>query len=258
VQQRRARDARPVAIAIVAASPSSEAGSFPHGPEADQEPKSTGTPRVVLVLQGPPQAVHVDTGDYGHDRLPEGLTLEETLAIEAAAAARRWQAAFHRHDFNERFVVFVERLNRARRASEVRDAILQDVPDLMRVHSAVLLRRRILEAGRVSLIPVTDDRIEVRLQSLDGTVLRRPGAFRITADDTLPDRPFAGLAPLFTQLGAADVRVCTIGSTALLAIVDRRTGIPFTGEDWFRLRTVARHAAATFERLRQRPGREGR
>lgn len=173
------------------------------------------------------------------------------LAASEAESLRRQNAVLRgKHKFAEGFVTFVERLNRATTAAEVYDALLQHTPELVGGYGAVLMLAAAGDAGTSVLRALPDSLFPVPPGPLPSeSVLPRPVSGPITRAETQPGMPFAPLAPLFTHGAASQLACFAIGKRALLLLVERRADREFTGEDWFRLKSIARHAECVLERL---------
>lgn len=185
-------------------------------------------------------------------RMPRsrGSSIAEIAALEAEALRRRYALLHRKHQFAEGFVTFVERLNRATTAAEVYDGLLQHTPELVGGYGAVLMVAATNVTQTVALRMLPDALFPVPAGSLPfDSVLLRPVSGPITRAETQPGMPFAPLAPLFTHGVARQLACFTIGKRALLLLVERRADREFTGEDWFRLKSIARHAECVLERL---------
>src|SRR5690606_36668961 len=105
-------------------------------------------------------------------------------------------------------------------------------------------------SGSDLLHATTDERIWLRLAPLSGnTVLPRPGPGAILRAETARGQLFESLAPLYAELGAAQLVSVPVGDRGLLVLIERRWDRDLGGEDAFRLQSVARQAERAFERL---------
>lgn len=177
-------------------------------------------------------------------------SIAEIAALEAEALRRRYALLRSKQQFAEGFVTFVERLNRATTSADVYDALLQHTPELIGGYGAVLMVAA-TDVGDTAVLRMLPDALfPVPPGSLPlDSMLPRSIAGPITRAETQPGMAFAPLAPLFTHGAARQLACFAIGRRALLVLVERRADREFTGEDWFRLTSIARHAECVIERL---------
>lgn len=205
-------------------------------------------PAVLIVDQGAGELLCVSGADVQRRAWPAGVSLHELVRGEADVFQRQYTASARKHRFNERFVVFVERLNRADEEDDVLVAALDDVPPLLDVHAIVLFLRD-PRADPTRLAPVANPPIAAALAPIDDR-LAANAPFTLTRADARPDSPFARLGTLFDDVGSTTVACASLGAVGLLAAIERRAGAALGGEDWFRLQTVSRHVGRTLERVR--------
>ena len=217
------------------------------GPE--RWPPDASAP-VILVEADGGQLLAVAGGELWRLAIPPGVGLE-AVAEAVAENVRHHQAAnLQKQRFNEGFLVFVERLNRARCRNDVYDALLEQAPQLMGAYAAVLFVAEPSGTSAAGLHAVVDARIPLRLNPLPAEdVLPRPVPVLITLADVAPGQPFSPFAPLFTQIHARQLTCITLGQQGLLVLIERRFDRDFTGEEWFRLQTVGHHAQRSLERI---------
>lgn len=195
--------------------------------------------REPILLVGPA----LDPEPASSDRPSTSVLLENLRRRRAAEARKRM--------FLESFVVFVEQLNRAVTEREVFDILLQDAPQLLSVCGVVLLLPGAQNGGH--LYPRVSARVTAHLDTVPAAAALPnavPGP--IMPEDTAPGQPFAALANLFAVAGASHLASTAIGERGIIVLVERRLHREFSGEDWFHLQVVARHAECTLERLQLR------
>ena len=154
--------------------------------------------------------------------------------------------------FAEGFPVFVERVNRAGRPHEVHEAVVEHVPRLLGVFRALLFLPAVGS-------PEPGSRSCLRLWG-DAELSEQLGDIPSPADD-LPEIPtivraedagvHAGgsLRTLFTDHGIRALTEVDLEGHGVLVLLERRQSRSSTGEDWFRLRTLAHHVCCSLERI---------
>lgn len=195
--------------------------------------------REPILLVGP--AFHPEPA--AADGSTSSVLLENLQRRRAGEARKRM--------FLEGFVVFVEQLNRAGTEREVFDILLHDGPQLLSVCGVVLLLPG--EQNGNQLYPRVSARVTAHLDAVPANAALPnavPGP--ITVEDTAPGQPYAALVNLFAVAGASHLASTVIGTRGILVLVERRQQREFSGEDWFHLQVVARHAECTLERLQLR------
>jgi hypothetical protein len=256
MERRRLEDRVPGYVLASIAEPRSASLTDNHpetrgseGRSAEAWPRETSAP-VILVEADGGQLLAVAGGELWRLARPPGVGLEDVAEAVAETVRHRQAANLQKQRFNEGFLVFVERLNRARSRSDVYDALLEQAPQLMGAYAAVLYVTGPPAASVAELHAVVDARVPVRLDPLPADdVLPRPVPVLITLADVAPGEPFTPFAPLFTQIHARQLTCITLGEQGLLVLIERRYGRDFTGEEWFRLQTVGHHAQRSLERI---------
>jgi hypothetical protein len=263
VEHRRLEDTAPGVVVAVAVSdsPAATTGQQPAGPSihviqygpvplsgySDKSPSET--PLFVLDT-GAGDMLCVSGAELRRWPRPPGSNIAQVAAREAESMRARHAASLRKRKFDEGFVVFVEQTNRVESEVELHDALLLLAPDLLGVFGAVLLLPSGTDGQVTRLRAIPHVRIAATLEPLDASaVLPRPAPAPITPAETAPGKPFAGLAPLFSETRATQLVSVPLGERALLVLVERRSDREFSGEDWFRMQTVARHADRVLERL---------
>jgi len=266
VERRRLEDTAPGVVVAVAVSDPDAAATGPQpaqprfhviqfGPiplSGSSERSPTETP-LFLLDTGAGDMLCVSGAELRRRPRPPGANMAQIAELEAESMRARHAAAQRKRKFDEGFVVFVEQSNRVESEAELHDALLYHAPDLLGVFGAVLLLPFDTDGGGTKLHAVPHARIAMRLDPLDASaVLPRPAPAPITRSETAPERAFAALAPLFTETRATQLISVPLGERALLVLVERRADREFSGEDWFRMQSVARHADRVLERLELR------
>lgn len=204
----------------------------------------------LLVVEGEDgMLLFVAGGELWRLPRPADTPLDEVAESMAEAVRRHQAATLQKQRFHDGFLVFVERLNRARSRRDVYDALLEQTPQLMGVYAAVLFVA-LPGAPNQDLHAVSDARVPVEFGTVPmAAVFPRPVPALISHADVLPGQPFAGMAPLFDELRARQLTCMSLGEHGLLVLVERRLGHDFSGEEWFRLQTLGHHAQRCLERL---------
>lgn len=253
MERRRLEDRAPgvllASLAGARATPSAGQSSTPHA-TGGVFPGRDDFPPLLLVHDDGGPLLCMAGGAIWRLPRPDGVALED-LAVAVAENVRQYHAAaLQKQRFNEGFMVFVERLNRARARRDVYDALLDQVPQLMGVYAAVLLVAARADGADLELLAVADRKVPFELGALRASeVLTRPVPALITEADTVAGGPYFGLQPLFTRLGARQLTCMALGGQGVLVLIERRHARDFSGEEWFRLQTLAHHAQRSMERL---------
>jgi hypothetical protein len=222
-------------------------GPVPPSGYSDNTP--TETP-LFLLDTGAGDMLCVSGAELRRRSRPPGSNIAQVAALEAESMRSRHAATQRKRKFGEGFVVFVEQTNRVESEVDLHDALLQHAPDLLGVFGAVLLLPFDPDGAGTKLHAIPHARIAARLDPLDASaVLPRPAPAPIAPQETEQGRAFAGLAALFTETRATQLVSVPLGTRALLVLVERRSDREFSGEDWFRMQSVARHADRVLERL---------
>lgn len=184
-------------------------------------------------------------------RLARGAdtNIAETAAALTESIWHRNCLAVQKQRFIDQFLTFIEHTNRAASVSDVFDALLEHVPALLGVYAALLL---VPAAGphAAQLLAISDSRLPLRAEPLHIPAVRPFGTpAPITDAEIAPGGAFAALAPLLHEVGARCMNSVPIGEHCLLLLVERRAGREFSGEDWFRMHVIARHADRALERF---------
>lgn len=151
----------------------------------------------------------------------------------------------------ERFVLFVERLTRETTVADVWTALAHHAAAIARGWTALCFTLR--DDGRLHLH--TPAMLDTRIEPLDAGALVRvfaPGLF--TASSLNQDRELLPLDVLFRNRGVHSIGCISVGGRGLLVILERREQRVFEPDDWYRMRTIARQADVTIERLELRTG----
>ena len=184
-------------------------------------------------------------------RLARGAdtNIAETAAALTESIWHRNCLAVQKQRFIDQFLTFIEHTNRAASVSDVFDALLEHVPALLGVYAALLL---VPAAGphAAQLLAISDSRLPLRAEPLHIPAVRPFGTpAPITDAEIAPGGAFAALAPLLHEVGARCMNSVPIGEHCLILLVERRAGREFSGEDWFRMHVIARHADRALERF---------
>ena len=259
VERRRQDDQVPTVLVARAATPASTAVAAPVFQVAEFDRGRPGQRRaqldgsiasLVMLDTGAGDLLMVTGAEVRQLPRDRNESIAEIAAAEAEALRRRYALLRRKQEFGEGFVTFVERLNRAAAVSEVYDALLQHTPELVGGYGAVIMLAAADDAGTTVLRALPDPQFRKPPDPLPfESVLPRLVSGLITRADTQAGKPFAPLAPLFTHGAARQLACFAIGRHLLLLLVERRADREFTGEDWFRLKAVARHAECVLERL---------
>ena len=260
VERRRQDDQVPTVLVARAATPASTAvaapvfqvAEFNRGlpPRPPRAQRGGSIASLVMLDTGAGDLLMVTGAEVRQLPRDRSDSIAEIAAAEAEALRRRYALLRRKQQFGDGFVTFVERLNRATAVSEVYDALLQHTPELVGGYGAVIMLAAADDAGTPVLRALPDPLFRKPPDPLPfESVLPRLVSGLISGADTQAGMPFAPLAPLFTHGAARQLACFAIGRHLLLLLVERRADREFTGEDWFRLKAVARHAECVLERL---------
>lgn len=219
--------------------------------EAGAETRAAPEDTVFLLDLGEDEAILV--AGAAVRRIPRGTGGKDLLG-RAAAGAAAWRRerlrTWRRARLPELLIEFSEQLNRAEEPAEVCRALVEHAPRIVGGYTALIFLED--EAGEL-LRAVEIPRFPYDVRNLGIPVLPRlgrPGV--ITRSDAQADTggPFAGLDPLFLDLGAALLAHIPFTERGVLLLVERRRTRVFEPEDWDLLGTLSRQASAAMERVR--------
>jgi diguanylate cyclase (GGDEF)-like protein len=186
-------------------------------------------------------------------RIPRGDGGRELLG-RAAAGAAAWRRerlrVWKRSLLPEQLIAFSEHLNRADNAGDVCRSLAEHAALIVGGYVAIVfLRSEVDDVFRPMDVPhQLYDMRSLVIPKLPR--MGRPGI--ISANDAREDTggPYIGLAPLFSDLGAAMLAHVPFGEAGILVLVERRNDRAFEPEDWDLLGTLSRQANAALQRVR--------
>lgn len=256
MERRRIEDRAPDVVVVIALGEETASGNgsrvrvveYDRVRGVRQDHRGTSEAPLVLVDAGVGDLLCVTGAELRRRPRPPGATLADLAAREAESMGRRHAAQLRKQQFDAGFVAYVEQLTRANTHTDIEEAVLHHAAQLLGVYAAILYLAP--SPGSDLLHVTTDERIWLRLAPLSGhAVLPRPGPGPILRAETARGQPFESLAPLYAELGAAQLVSVPVGDRGLLVLVERRWDRDLGGEDAFRLQSVARQAERAFERL---------
>ena len=253
MERRRLEDRAPGYVLTSIASAQVAGPANPRSGERDIEPRVRDGSAPVLILEADGgKLLCVAGGEMWRMSRPAGVP-DGMLAEVVADDVHQHHASYlQKQRFNDGFLVFVERLNRARIPGDVHNALLEQVPQLMGTYAAALLLVSVAPNGP-GLEPLVDARLPADLGAIPMSEMHGAHVpILLRHSDTEAGQPFAGLAALFTRAQARQITCTGIGAYGLLLLVERRFGRELSGEEWFRLQAIGRHAETALERLQLR------
>lgn len=226
-----------------------------------QSPPPLSPVEKPTIGRGPHETVFVlDLGKEGAmmvtgaevRQLPRGEGGTELMGRAAAGAAvwRRERIRLDRRlELPDLLVAFMNRLNRADSINAVCSALGEYTTRIIGGYTALVFmgsRHAGADEPLESCQP-TEDVGRILLPRLPQ--FARAGL--ITAAEARPDTggPYAELALLFAEMGAASIAHVPFGDGGILLLVERRAERTLTAEDWDLLRTLANQATGALQRV---------
>lgn len=229
-------------------------GEPPRPAEDEAAVDDGGSGSVVVLPLGNDQMLFVAGAEVERITHAEGATMLDRAAAEAVAWRQKTLRSARHKKADERLIGVTEVLSRQRTTEGVLEVVTEHAPRVVPGHAAIVMLHGIRPGveGAV-LLPVAPTSFRSRVPELPlQPFLPLEESGEVSAADADEGQPFSSLAPLFLATGAVSVARVPFGDKGLLLLVERRTSVTLETEDWFRLETLARHAAAALDRVQLR------
>ncbi|HEX2092653.1 MAG TPA: sensor domain-containing diguanylate cyclase [Longimicrobiaceae bacterium] len=222
-----------------------------HIPRGSRAPGSFDPGGAVFLLDlGAENAILIAGSAISY--LPRGPGGDDLLSrgAQGAAAWRRERIrTWKRQQLPEKLLTFAEQLHSSDTVEKVCATVTQRIVEVVNGYTALMFvpqpGGRETTALHTPLVACGDPGLRIT----PSPHFSRAGLIFAHEAQEGTGGPYAGLASLFTQVGAAMLAHVPCGTHGVLVLVERRQNRTFDPDDWDLLRSFATQAAAALERI---------